>query len=76
MKRAVVPIAYENDGCGTLTLKNAQELEDMLSDGRAWDMLSEGRSVDEVRIATGFSKAVLEAMLRDIERDRIRRNGS
>ncbi len=37
MKRAVVPIAYENDGCGTLTLKNAQELEDMLSDG--WSVI-------------------------------------
>lgn len=33
MKRAVVPIAYENDGIGTLTLKNAQEFEDMLSEG-------------------------------------------
>lgn len=40
---------------------------------RAWDMLSEGKSVDEVRIATGFIKAVLEAMLRDIERERLKR---
>ena len=58
------------------TMEGGKEGHEMNVSKRAWDMLSEGRSVDEVRIATGFSKAVLEAMLRDIERDRIRRNGS
>lgn len=43
MKRAVAPIAYENDGCGTLTLKNAQELEAMLRDIER-DRLRRGRS--------------------------------
>lgn len=53
-----------------------KEVSGMSISKKAWDMLCEGKSVDEVRITTGFSKAVLEAMLKDIERDRLRRNGS
>lgn len=56
------------------TVERGKEVNGMNVSKKAWDMLSEGRSVDEVRIATGFSKAVLEAMLRDIERERLKRN--
>lgn len=58
------------------TVEGGKEGHEMNVSKRAWDMLSEGKSVDEVRIATGFSRAVLEAMLRDIERDRLRRGRS
>lgn len=33
MKSSVVLVAYQDDGCNTLTLKNAERLEGMLSDG-------------------------------------------
>lgn len=56
-------------------LEDGKEVSGMSISKKAWDMLSEGKSVDEVRIATGFSRDVLEAMLKDIERDRLRRNG-
>lgn len=55
------------------TMERGKEGNGMNVSKRAWDMLSEGKSVDEVRIATGFIKAVLEAMLRDIERERLKR---
>lgn len=55
------------------TMERGKEGNGMNVSKRAWNMLSEGKSVDEVRIATGFIKAVLEAMLRDIERERLKR---
>lgn len=58
------------------TVEDGKEVSGMSISKKAWDMLCEGKSVNEVRIATGFSRAVLEAMLKDIERDRLRRNGS
>ncbi|NMN02750.1 hypothetical protein G1C94_1372 [Bifidobacterium sp. DSM 109963] len=37
---------------------------------RAWDMLAKGDEPEAVRIATGLSKAVLDAMLKDIQHQR------
>ena len=37
---------------------------------RAWYMLTRGDEPEAVRIATGLSRAVLDAMLKDIERQR------
>ena len=37
----------------------------------AWDMLSKGDELETVRIATGLSRAVLDAMLKDIRRQHI-----
>lgn len=37
MKGSVVLVAYQDDGCNTLTLKNAKRLEDMLSEG--WNVV-------------------------------------
>lgn len=89
---AGVFICFSGNGIGSAQFRASPRVERCVKCGRwwkldhvspylsiskkAWDMLCEGKSVDEVRIATGFSRAVLEAMLKDIERDRLRRNGS
>lgn len=39
---------------------------------RAWRLLESGKDVETVREITGLSRKVLEGMLRDIERNRLR----
>lgn len=41
---------------------------------KAWKMLEDGKTTEEIRLATGLSKAVIEAMHKDMEREHRRRD--
>jgi len=41
---------------------------------KAWKMLEDGKDIEEIRLSTGLSKAVIEAMHKDFEREQYRRS--